>query len=429
MKILMCNSFYYLRGGAERCFFDLMHLLEVHGHEVIPFSMVDKRNWPSPYENYFIDNIDFSSQMRNGGSFGAKLRLAERVIYSRDARRKIEALIEATRPDIAHIHGIAHETSPSILPAIKKAGIPIVQTLHDYKLLCPNTNFVSRGVICEQFMGHRYYNVVRYRCKRNSLSASSLAGLEMYIHKAIKIYEDNVDLFISPSRFLQNKMMEYGVGTPVQYLPYYVKVYEFQACYEPEDYFVFSGRLVAIKGVETLLKAMQRVKASHLYVAGTGELEEHLQAYAVEQGLKNVIFLGHLNTDELSALVQRALFTIVPSEWYENYPMAVLESFACGTAVIGADIGGIPEQVRDRENGLLFESGNARELAEKIDYMLDNRGHAEAMGRMGRQQVEKFNSPDHQYQRMMEIYHSLLPVSSSDQGIPRETGHAEYIHR
>ena len=408
MKVLMCNSFFYLRGGAERCFLDLMDLLQAHGHEVIPFSMVDERNRPSAYAPYFISHVDFPSQLRNGSSVRVKLGVIERTLYFREARRKIEALIAATQPDIVHVHGIAHETSPSILPAIKKAGIPLVQTLHDYKLLCPNTNFVSQGAICERCKGHRYYNAARYRCKRNSLSASTLAGLEMYFHKALQIYERNVDLFITPSRFLQSKLAEHGVRNLVKHVPNFINLDDFQPCYEPEDYFVFSGRLVGIKGVETLFAAMRQVKESHLYVAGSGDLDGQLRTYAREHDISNVTFLGHLNTVDLIALIQRSLFTVVPSEWYENYSMTVLESFACGTPVIGADIGGIPEQVKDGENGLLFGSGNADQLAEKIIYMLDNREKAVAMGRNGRKQVELINSPESHYRQTMHIYRQLI---------------------
>ena len=408
MKILMCNSFYYIRGGAERCFFDTMKLLEDHGHKVIPFSMRDKRNFPTIYdEPYFISHVDFPSHLGNESSFKTKLKLAERVLYSREARRKIESLIQTEQPDIAHIHGIAHEMSPSILPAIKEAGIPIVQTLHDYKLLCPNTSFVSHEMICERCKKHRYYNVVRYRCKRDSLSASLLAGVEMYFHKAANFYEGNVNLFISPSLFLKDKLAEYGIKSPVIHLPNYVNSSALKPNYAPEDYFVFSGRLTPVKGIATLLAAMREVNESHLYIAGTGEMEKQLQTYVTEQGIANVTFLGHLNMDDLTSLIQRALFTLVPSEWYENYPMTVLESFACGTPVIGTNIGGIPELIQDGENGLLFEPGNTSELIEKIISLLRNRELAVRMGQKGRQQVERNNSPERHYQRTIQIYKQL----------------------
>ncbi|MEZ4620953.1 MAG: glycosyltransferase [Caldilineaceae bacterium] len=372
MRILMCNSFYYLRGGAERCFFDLMALLEERGHEVIPFSMAHPNNFPSPYDEHFVSYMDFPTQLAGEAGLTGKLAVAERVIFSREARAKIRRLIEATKPDIAHIHGIAHETSPSILGPIKAAGIPIVQTLHDYKLLCPNTSFVAQGQICESCKGHTYYNVVRQRCKRGSLSASLLAAVEMYVHKTFQLYERHVDTFISPSRFLQEKVAEFGIRNPVVNIPNFLHVDTIVPDYEPEDYFVYSGRLVDVKGIWTLMRAMRTVQRSHLYIAGHGELEAPLRAYVAEHSMQNVTFVGHLNTDALMTLVRQARFAVAPSEWYENYPMSVLEAMACGTPVIGAAMGGIPEIVRDGENGLLFAAGNVDELTAKIHYLLDN---------------------------------------------------------
>ncbi len=408
MRVLMCNSFYYVRGGAERCFFDLSTLLEAHGHQVIPFSMRHEKNFPSPYAEYFLDYMDFPTLLGRGQGISAKLQVAERVIYSREARDKIKRLIDHVKPDVAHIHGIAHETSPSILPVLRQAGIPVVQTLHDYKLLCPNTNFIANGQVCEACKGHRYYNVVTHRCKRGSLAASLLAGVEMYTHKAMQIYERNINTFISPSQFLKAKVEEYGIQNPGVYLPNFIEVESFQPVYDKDDYFVYYGRLVDVKGVRTLLQAMRGVKISHLYIAGTGELEAELKGYAQQHGITNVTFLGQLDKERLIPLVQRARFTIVPSEWYENCPMTVLESFASGTPVIGAQIGGIPELVHDGENGALFAPGNAQQLAESIHTLLAQPARTAEMGRAGRAQVLQYNNPDYHYERTLAIYSDLL---------------------
>ena len=408
MKILMCNSFYYLRAGAERCFLDLSRLLEANGHEVIPFSMQHDRNLPSPYADYFISYVNYPELMRNSTSLVDRAKIVERVIYSRESHRKIEELIAATSPDIAHIHGIGAETSPSILPAIKEAGIPIVQTLHDYRLLCPQISFVSHGEICERCKGHRYYNVVLRRCKRDSVSASIVAGLEITAHKAMQIYEKNVDQFIAPSQFLMAKFREHGFTRPIVHLPNFVDLEQFQPCYESEGYAVHYGRLVTEKGVMTLLEAMRNLPDLHLYIAGSGDAEAEMKAFIARHGLANVTMLGHLSSDELIPLVQRAAFSIVPSEWYENYSMSVIESLACGTPVVGSRIGGIPEQVVDGKNGLLFEMGSAESLSEKIRYMVQNPEEALRMGREARAMVEKVNDPNKHYEQTMQIYESVL---------------------
>ncbi len=408
MKILMINSFYYLRGGSERCFFDLTTLLESKGHEVIPFSMHHERNQPSPYSDYFVSNIDYPSLLKGGSSIADKYYALRRVVYYSEARKKIEQLIADTNPDIAHVHGIAAEISPSILPAIKNARIPLVQTLHDYRLICPNTNFISQGEVCERCKRHRYYNVVLRQCKRDSLPASFLAGLELSIHKIFQIYERNVDLFITPSQFLKSKLIEFGVKNEIVRLENFVDVDRFKPQYEAENYFVYYGRLEKIKGVMTLLEAMKMIPNAHLYVAGRGEAEDEMKRMIADDGLNNVSLVGHLAAEDLIPLVQKALFTVVPSEWYENYSMTVVESLALATPVVGSRIGGIPEQVKDGQNGLLFSPGNAEELAQKIRFLLDNKFEAIEMGRKGRGQVESVNGPERHYQEMMAIYRNLI---------------------
>ena len=224
----------------------------------------------------------------------------------------------------------------------------------------------------------------------------------------LQLYERNVDVFITPSMFLREKLLEYGIRNRIVHLPNFIDVKNIQANYEPEDYFVYYGRLADVKGVGTLLEAMRQVKGSRLYVAGRGDQEDQLRSFAAENSLENVSFLGHLDAKDLFPLVQKAAFTIVPSEWYENYSMSVIESLANGTPVIGAQIGGIPEQVKNGWNGLLFEPGNSSQLAEKINYMLSHPDEIKKWGRNGRAQVEKINRPARHYQETIELYQSLL---------------------
>ncbi len=411
MKILMINSFNYLRGGGERCFFDLSDLLRARGHEVIPFCMDHPQNLPSEYSDYFVSHVDFPTELGKPG-LAPKLRVLERVLYSREARDKVEALLADTQPDLVHIHGFIHEMSTSILPPLKAAGLPVVQTLHDYKPACPNTTFVSNDRVCEACRGGRYFNMTRYRCKRGSRSASVLATAEMYFHEVLRLYQPNIDRFISPSAFLAGKMAEHGIRPPITTIPNFINPDNFRAVYEPENYFVFAGRLVRVKGILTLLEAMRHVRGDAvLKIAGAGELEPEMRRLVADHNLSNVEFLGHLGTDELARLVQRALFTVVPSEWYENYSMTVIESLACGTPVIGANIGGIPEQVRDGWNGHLFAPGDAAGLAARMQHLIDDRDAAIAMGRRGRQQVETVNGPDAHYEQTMAVYESLVPAA------------------
>ena len=408
MRILMCNSFHYLRGGADRCFLQLMEILRDQGHEVIPFSMRHERNLVSDYDRYFISHIDYPSLAGSNASLLTKLRAMGRILYCREAAEKIDRLIRDSQPDIAHLHGIAHEISPSILPIIKRHRLPVVQTLHDYKLLCPNTSFVNNGEICERCKGGRFHNATRHRCKRGSLAASFMATTEAYVHKSTRIYERNIDRYISPSVFLARKLAEFGIVTKVVTIPNFIDVDSVKPAYSPRPYYVFAGRLVDVKGVRTLIEAAEKVRKGHLYIAGSGDLEKELQTYVADRELKHITFLGHLATDKLIKLFQHAAFTVTPSEWYENYPMSVLESLACGTPVIGSDIGGIPEIVRDGETGLVFPSGDADVLANRIEYLLDNPRESIRMGRAGRHQIEQINGPAAHYAATVAVYEDLL---------------------
>ncbi|MGA9117518.1 MAG: glycosyltransferase family 4 protein [Bacteroidota bacterium] len=407
LRILIANGFHYVRGGADRCYLEQVSLLGARGHTVIPFSTRDSRNLETPYASYFVSPMDFPERLGRGGIRNG-IQVAERVIYSREARDRMRDLLRETRPDVAHIHGLWHELSPSILPVLRRAGIPVAQTLHDYKLLCPNSTFVSGESLCERCKVRRYHNVVLRRCKRNSLTASLLACAEAVVHKMAGLVERNVNLFLTPSRFLLEKLREYGVPTRAVHVPNFIDAGRFSPCYEPEDYFVYAGRLVGVKGVRTLLAAMRRVKGARLYVAGRGDLEGELKDYARREGLGGVVFAGHLDADELKALLRRARAMVVPSEWYENYSMTVLEAFASGIPVIASAIGGLPEQVREGETGYLFPPGDGERLAEAMLRLAEHPEEAVRMGRNARLQVEAENAPGRHYEHLISLYRELM---------------------
>lgn len=413
MRILMCNSFYYLRGGVERCFFDLMGLLSMQGHEIIPFCIRHERNLPTPYEKYFLEAVDFPALMQRSTNLKTKLKVVERVLYHREAQKAIERLIQDTRPDIAHIQQIDHEISPSIIPIIKRHDIPIVQTLHDYKPICPNTNFFSHGHICELCAGKHFFYATVKKCKRGALMPSVLASVEAYFQKHTGIYEKNIDVFIVPSNFLQRKLHQYGFTGNMVQLPHFVDMKVFTPGDYRSDYFIYFGRWVALKGVLTLLKALEHVKTQKiLYIIGEGELESQLKEYARQHNINNVQFKGYMPTQDLIPFIQKAMFTIFPSECYENYPMAIVESLACATPVVGSNLGGISELIDHGHTGLLFESGNPFDLAEKIQSLVDHSDRVIEMGQNGRKRVEHTNDPQQYYEKIMQLYQNLLQSKS-----------------
>ncbi len=406
MKVLMVNKYYYIKGGSERYLFDVKTLLEQHGHEMIPFAMKDERNFPSEYQHYFVDHVDYDAPFSL-----KKLKEAARLIYSWHAREKIEALIEATRPDIAHVHMIDHQISPAILHSLRRYGIPVVQTVHQYKLVCPNYRFYieHNNQICERCVPGKFYQPILTRCHKNSLTASLLIAVEAYCHHWLGTYRKHVRLFHTPSAFMKQMLVRGGIDEQKiehHFLLTWLDQFPFSPYYE--DYFVYLGRLSPEKGVLTLLKAMTRINRSKLVIVGDGPQRAELERFVQENGIKNVEFVGYKTKGEVKELLSHAAFTVVPSEWYENSPLVIYEAFAMGKPVIGATIGGITEFIEPNKDGLHFSPGNDKQLAECIQSLLDRPETLPELGRNARTKAEQLFSPEEHYQWLSRIYERLM---------------------
>ncbi len=407
MRILLIDKFYFIKGGAERYYFELKEILEAHGHEVIPFSMQHPDNFDTPYASYFVDNIEFNGSKLQRMATAPKA--VGRILYSTQARARVEKLIAETRPDIAHVHMIDHQLSPSILPGIKKFGIPIIQTVHQYKLVCPNYRlFIDRERrICEKCLGGEFYHPILEKCHQDSRAASFLIALESYIHKWMGVY-DLIDLFHAPSTFMGKKLREGGVAAHrVRHLFYTIKIKDY--AYHPafQDYFIYFGRLSGEKGLTTLLRAMQGFKGSKLKIVGSGPEEAKLKALAQELQVA-VEFAGAKQGEELKSIVAKARFIVVPSEWYENSPLVIYEAFATGKPVIGADIGGITELIKHGEDGYLFPAGDAQKLRESIEMLDRNEIKITKFGKAARRKAEDWFAPEKHYEILMSWYQELL---------------------
>jgi len=403
MKVLNINKFYYIKGGSDSYYFGLKELFEKNGIRVIPFSMKDSKNFSTEYDEYFVDNIDYFRD-----DFFKKVSLAFKILYSFEAKRKISKLLDAEKPDIAHLHIFQHQLSPSILPQIKRRGIPIVYTVHDLKPICPNYQMLCQGKICEKCKGGKYYHCLFNRCTKDSFLGSVVNTVEMYFHRFMKYY-DLIDLFITPSNFYREKMIEFGFsGEKIFHLPNFVKADNYHPSFESENYFVYLGRLSLEKGIITLVEAMKDVQGASLQIIGDGPVRLEIQNTIKNNRLKNVKLLGYKAGPELKKILTKCMFTVMPSEWYENGPMSLLESFALGKPVVGARIGGIPELIEDGVDGLLFESGNAEDLAAKIQYLIDHKDMLSDMGRKARNKIEvKYSSVTH-YEKINKIYSKVM---------------------
>lgn len=404
-RVLMASKFFHRRGGAEAYAFYLSQSLTDAGYEVIPFAMAHPENDDSRYAEYFVSQVDMVEGLRSR-SFAQRAKVAVRVIYSGEAARRIAQLCRAAHPDIAHLHNIYHHLSPSILGALKGQGVPIVMSLHDYKLICPTYLLLAPDGVCERCRGGRFHQAVIHRCSKGSLSASLLVAAEAYVHRFLGSY-DQVDAFICPSRFLLEKMVAHGLPrAKMVHIPYFAPVDEFKviAGAAKGEYVVYFGRLSAEKGLTTLLAAMTRVRHIPLVIVGEGADGDRLRAQARELGLSNVSFLARVAKPALADLVGRSRYAVLPSECYENFPVSVLEAFSMGRTVIGSRIGGIPELVRDGETGLLFQPGDPDDLAAKLDYLFQRPAMAEELGLQARGFAETHFEPRQLTDQITQLY-------------------------
>jgi len=297
---------------------------------------------------------------------------------------------------------------------LKKHNIPTVMTMHDYKLACPSHALLVDGKPCERCKAGRYYHCVLNKCTKNSYTRSLLNTLEMYLHHKILHIYDNIDVFISPSAFLKEKVKEMGFDREVVHLPNFVDLEDYSPEYNwQQRSIVYFGRLSPKKGLSTLLDAVKGLDIT-LNIIGDGPIRQELERKTIKERIDNVMFVGYKSGRELQKEIQNAIATVTPSQWYENNPRTVIESFALGKPVIGARIGGIPELVKDGKTGYTFEPGSIEDLRNKIDAILNNsQGRTVLMGKRARSLVESNYNSDRHYQHLMKIYQMAITKKES----------------
>jgi glycosyltransferase involved in cell wall biosynthesis len=403
MRVLYCNKYNYRFSGTEVYLFELMELMRSNGHEVALFSMADERGEPTPYDRHFVPHIDFKGQL----SWPQKVRGAAHMIYSTEARRRIRAMIKEFQPDVAHIRSIYHHLSPSILWELRAQNIPVVYHLNDFKLLCPNYNFVAAGRACEMCKGGAFWQALRTRCYPGTAARATLVA-EAYVHRWFGTYRRCVDRFLAPSRFVRDKFVEHGWDAALfEVLPHFQNIH---AMCEPskDGPILYFGRLSAEKGVDDLIRAMQQVPHIRLVIAGDGPQKNELERLAKGLKLTNVEFVGHLGPEERDRRIAQSRFTVLPSRAYETLGKTILESYSHARALIASDLGSRRELVRDGETGLLYRAGNVNQLADTIQLLAMNPELTEQMGRAGWELVLHEHRPELHYQKLMCLYDRLL---------------------
>jgi glycosyltransferase involved in cell wall biosynthesis len=412
LNILIVNWTWFPSGGDWTYIENLCKFYESLGHTVIPFSMTNEKNFPNPFSEYFISNIDYRALNKNKTLLSG-LKAVKNSLYSTQAKSNLKLLLDKYQIDIVHLNNIHHYLTPaSIIPEIKKKNIPIIWTLHDYVILCPNTTFISHENICEKCKGGKFYQCIVNKCKKESVQASFVAALESYANKFSNPYK-YVDYFICPSIFIKKKFEAFGFDSHKLRQVYNLfDIHSVSAQYDdpPEivnkPYIVYVGNILKVKGIFTLVRAMTGL-ALDLKVIGSGEHFDELKELVERDQIQNVKLLGKMPKEEVFRFVRHALFVVVPSEWYENLPYSLVEALLLAKPVLGADIGGIPELVINDVTGQLFQPANTADLRLKIQLMMDDKDKLIQMGKNAREHALNLVNYDAFARNLSPIFESL----------------------
>lgn len=385
MKILLSNKFYYRRGGDCIYMLNLEQLLKSHGHDVAVFAMDYPENIETPWKQYFPQNM-------------SKLMAFTRPFGSAEVKAKFNKLLDDFKPEIVHLNNIHTHLSPIIAELAHNRGIKVVWTLHDYKLLCPRYDCLRNGNdICELCFNEDKSSCKTYKCMKGSTLASFIGYKEATTWNRRRL-EKCTDVFICPSKFMAQKMAQGGFNS--KKLVSLCNFIDIDKCkkdtYEKENYYCYVGRLSHEKGVKTLIKAAQKLPYK-LVIIGGGPLSDELKN---ETTNTNIEFVGYKQWDEIKEIVSKARFSVIPSEWYENNPLSVIEAQCLGTPVLGARIGGIPELIENNVTGMTFESRNVNDLTSKLEAMWQ---HTFDYKEIALTSQKRYNSESY-YQNILKIY-------------------------
>ena len=384
MRILLCNKFYYRRGGDCIYTLNLEQLLMAHGHEVAVYAMKYPENLPSEWSRYWPTNMSKADALVR--PFGSKL-----------VREGFARLLDDFKPDVVHLNNVHTQLSPIIAEIAHQRGVRVVWTLHDSKLVCPCYTCMRDGHWCEECF-HDKTAVIKHRCMPGGVIGSTIGYLESNKWNRDRLQE-YTDLFLPPSQFMMDTVVRGGYDPKkFRVLCNFIDVEKVKnPCFEKKEYYVYLGRVNEVKGVRTLCKAAASLPY-RLIVIGGGELLPELQEQYID--VANIEFKGQMEWNDFRPIIEGAKFMVIPSEWSENNPLTVIESQSLGTPVLGARIGGIPELIEEGVSGMTFESGNEENLKDKIEMMwiasFDNKAIAE--------NAVKRYSGEAYYEQLMKYY-------------------------
>ena len=396
MKILMVNKFLYYKGGAESYALKIGEELEKNGHEVQYFGMDSDKNIKKNNLNLYTSEMDFHSKSMK------RLKYPFKIIYSFEAKRKIKKIIEDFKPDIIHLNNINFQLTPSIIEQAYKMKVPVIQTVHDYQMICPNHLLYNEKGICEKCIRGSKWNCTKYNCIHNSKVKSILGSLEAILYTKILMTYNKVSKFICPSYFMEQKLLE-----NMNYKEKTIVIHNFIELRElantiKENYVLFFGRLSEEKGLNIFIEVCKKLPEIKFKVAGIGPLEKKLQ------GIENIEYVGFKTGKELEDLISKAKFSVYPSIWYENCPLSILESESLGTPVITANYGGMKELVENNITGILVDNINEHNLQKTIKELYFNN---ELLSKMSMNCIKKRKnmiSLQEYVKKILETYNDVI---------------------
>lgn len=399
MKVLLVNKFYGAGAGAEAVLEITERVLQSRGHEVAIYATSDPRNETSRWTGYFAAARNYDA----GGI--SRIRDASASVYSIAARRQLGRLLRDFRPDVAHLHNVYHHLTLSVVDELRAHRIPIVMTLHDYKIVCPNYRLLTHDGLCTRCLGGAYRNAVVHRCVKESVLASSLAALEAYLARIRRTYE-KIDLFICPSTFLASTIIRAGMNPArVVVVPNAIDLATTESPVElaARSSFVYFGRLAPEKGLCELLDAAAHTDADvGIEIIGDGPLAGLVAEAA--QSTASITYHGRQPRSEINDYLQRATAALLPAIWFENCPMSILEASAAGTPTIATRIGGIPELIEHQRTGVLLDDADPVTLAAAMNSLSRDRPAARALGAEARKRAERSHSLGGYADAILSVY-------------------------
>ena len=389
MKFLFVHNEYQHAGGEDIVFDQERRLLERAGHQVV---------------SYHRSNSEIEAYSGVG-----RLGLIKQTVWAADTRREVAELLRQEKPQLVHVHNTFLMVSPSVYAACQDAGVPVVQTLHNYRLFCPAANFFRDGHVCEECTQHSLWQGIRHGCYRDSRPATATVALMLTLHRRRRTWLEGVESYIALTEFARQKFIAGGLpADKIVVKPNFLQPDPGESK-QSREYALFVGRLSVEKGLPTLLAAWKLLQEPiPLVLVGEGPLGAELELTAKQLGLSTVCFRGRLARQETLDTIKRARFLLLPSECYENFPMSIVEAFACGTPVICSRLGAMQEVVADGRTGFHFAPGSAEDLATKVEWAWTHPKRIAEMGAEARQEYENKYTPEKGYSTLMGIYARAL---------------------